>query len=134
MNKISLELDQIEPELRAGIEVMSMRCAIFSAAKQWMAMADIAKHLVSSNPKEVQHWIWAGYATRRAVNIEAARDILLRAKAFHPDEPMLDYNLACYACQLGQIDEAKALLKKAIEANEMFKAMALDDPDLEKLG
>ena len=130
LDRASLELEQIEPELRAGIDVMTMRCQIFMAAKQWEAAQDVAKHLVSLNPKEVQHWILAGYATRRAVNIEAARDILLRAKPFHPDEPMLDYNLACYVCQLGQIDEAKALLKVAISAKKEFKAMALDDPDL----
>ncbi len=87
-------------------------------AKKWEAAQDVAKHLVSLNPKEVQHWIWAGYATRRSENIEAARDILLRAKTIHPDEPMLDYNLACYACQPGELDETKALLRKAIEANE----------------
>lgn len=133
LDHAALELEKVPLEARTGEELLSMRCRIFIAAKQWEASRDVAKHLVAKNPKNVQHWIWAAFATRRAENIEAAREILLRAKSVHSGEPLIDYNLACYACQLGEIEQAKQLLKMAIEADVAFKQMALADPDLEPL-
>jgi hypothetical protein len=45
------------------------------------------------------------------------------------------YNLACYACQLGNLKEARQWLEKAfaIGDSKQLKLMALDDPDLEPL-
>ncbi len=48
---------------------------------------------------------------------------------------MVAYNLACYACQLGDLKGARTLLERAFalgDASKM-KLMALDDPDLESL-
>jgi hypothetical protein len=45
------------------------------------------------------------------------------------------YNLACYECQLGRLEQAKQWLEKAFllgDARKMKRA-ALDDPDLEAL-
>lgn len=46
---------------------------------------------------------------------------------------MIKYNLGCYACQLGDLEEARGLVAAAIALNGKFRAMALDDPDLEPL-
>ena len=46
---------------------------------------------------------------------------------------MIRYNLACYECQLGNVTVSKAHLIQATKADVKFKAMALDDPDLEPL-
>jgi hypothetical protein len=45
------------------------------------------------------------------------------------------YNLACYSCQMGNLDEARIWLKKAVAlaGAETIKQMALNDADLEKL-
>jgi len=45
------------------------------------------------------------------------------------------YNLACYSCQLGRLDEARDWLKKAIAlvGADTIKEMAATDPDLEPL-
>jgi hypothetical protein len=45
------------------------------------------------------------------------------------------YNLACYACQLGHLQEAREWLRRAIaiENAESIKAMALRDADLRPL-
>jgi hypothetical protein len=49
-----------------------------------------------------------------------------------PNEWQIHYNMACYACQLGEIEEARALLARAVELGDAdkMKLMALDDPDL----
>jgi Tfp pilus assembly protein PilF len=46
---------------------------------------------------------------------------------------MTHFNLGCYACQLGDIDQAKERVRRSIELDAKFKMLALDDPDLEPL-
>ena len=52
-----------------------------------------------------------------------------------PKVPTIPYNLACYACQLGNLEEARQWLAKAIKirSTEEIKQMALADPDLQPM-
>jgi hypothetical protein len=52
-----------------------------------------------------------------------------------PAVSTIPYNLACYACQLGNLPEARQWLAKAIEISDAkdIKAMALSDPDLQPM-
>jgi len=52
-----------------------------------------------------------------------------------PENAILRYNLACYACQLGMMDVAKLWLREAFELDDKkeLKLMALDDPDLKPM-
>jgi hypothetical protein len=52
-----------------------------------------------------------------------------------PKEPIIRYNLVCYACQLGDLKGAKEWLKKAFGTGNptKMKLMALEEPDLEPL-
>ena len=44
---------------------------------------------------------------------------------------MLHYNLACYECQLGEVEVAKARLRHAFKLEPRMRLMALDDEDLQ---
>ena len=47
------------------------------------------------------------------------------------DESLIWYNLACYACVLGDMARTRKMLDKAIElGGDKVKLQALDDPDL----
>jgi hypothetical protein len=46
---------------------------------------------------------------------------------------MTHFNLVCYTCQLGDIDQAKTRVRKAIELDAKLNLLALDDADLEPL-
>ena len=46
---------------------------------------------------------------------------------------MIQFNLACYESQLGNLERAKAHLTRATEIDAKFRLMALEDPDLEPL-
>ena len=52
-----------------------------------------------------------------------------------PDEHTVSYNLACYACRLGNLRESLQWLERAIDlaGKTDIRARALDDPDLEPL-
>jgi hypothetical protein len=46
---------------------------------------------------------------------------------------MTHFNLGCYACQVGDLEEAKIRIGRAVELDAKFKLLALDDPDLEPM-
>jgi len=124
------ELDEISPEHAGLPEILAVRVAIHAGLRQWDAMQAIAKNLAESDPANSQWPISWAYATRRAQSIAAAKIILLDAAQKHPDEPMIRYNLACYECQLGNLEVAKDLLDEALFMEPKCRAFALEDPDL----
>ena len=74
---------------------------------------------------------------RRATGggIEKAKPVLLEAAKLFPDDGMIQYNLACYCAQLGQLDAAQEYLDKSYELGDakQIKLIALDDDDLKPL-
>ena len=61
--------------------------------------------------------------------------VLDEAAKLFPGDSMIQYNLACYCAQLGQLDAAKEYLDKSYELGDakQIKRMALDDEDLKPL-
>jgi hypothetical protein len=61
--------------------------------------------------------------------------LLLPLAEQFPDEAIIAYNLACYACQLGDLTRAKLWLARAARQRGKLplKEMALEDPDLAPL-
>ena len=93
-------------------------------------MQQIAKRLKEFQPDNVQWTISLAYATRRAYSIDVAMEILIDAEAKFPREAAIPYNLACYYCQLGEMEKAKRYLKEAFEIDLNWRKAALDDGDL----
>ena len=96
-------------------------------------MQEIAKRLADFQPNDIQWIISLAYATRRADSIQAAKEILLNAEPEFPKEAAIKYNLACYFCQTGEIQNAKNYLKEAFEIDLNCRVAALEDEDLKPL-
>ena len=66
---------------------------------------------------------------------EVAKALLLEAAKLFPEDGMIQYNLACYCAQLGQLDFAQEYLDKSYELGDakQLKLMALDEEDLKPL-
>jgi hypothetical protein len=68
--------------------------------------------------------------------LQVAWDALLPAVEKFAEVYVVSYNLACYACQMGRLPEARHWLKRALEIAEkdgkqhLVWLRALDDPDL----
>jgi hypothetical protein len=60
---------------------------------------------------------------------------LLPAAAKFPEEPVIAFNLSCYACQLRELESARLWLQRAVKSGgkDAIKKMALADDDLEPL-
>jgi hypothetical protein len=89
----------------------------------------------------VSGWVHRAYAARRkpSGSLQAAWDALYPAAEKFPDEIIIRYNLACYACQMGQRHTAREWLSLTLlharkdGVFDAFRQMALADADLAPL-
>ena len=127
------ELESIDPASWALSDVAEFRVIIYKALEKWDLAEEAARHLVKVSPEESCWWIQWAYAARRCQSIEAARRILLDAEKLHPYDAQLQFNLGCYACKMGDTEEAKTRVKVAILLEGKYRVMALYEQDLEPL-
>lgn len=118
-------------------DVLEVRWAVYAHEKNWLEALSVAAELVQVAPERASGWLHRAYALRRVPNgtLQNAWDALLPAFEKFPEEPIIPFNLACYACQMGQLKTAQTWLKRSFRAGgkDHIKQMALADPDLEPL-
>ena len=127
------ELDKVDPFNRAAPEILALRIEIYQGLEKWELMAELSKRLMEFQSDDPQWPVSFAYATRRANSIEAAKEILLNAEQKFPKEAVIKYNLGCYECRLGEIENATNYLKKAFEIDPSWRMQALEDEDLKPL-
>lgn len=127
------ELARLDRRIAGSPAVLRLRAEIHAAAGEWSAMKRCARQMTDADPEDAQGWISLAYATRRTVSLRAARRTLRKAESFCPEEPIIKFNLACYAAQLDRPAEAARYLLLAIALDPECQALAVEDPDLEPL-
>jgi tetratricopeptide (TPR) repeat protein len=131
------DLALISPPNQTHPEVLEVRWAILAGKQNWSDALEVARAELAAQPDDCSGWLHHAYALRRVTQggLPQAWDALLPAAEKFPGEPIVAYNLSCYACQLQQLDQARAWLKRAIAAGqkETIKKMALADDDLKPL-
>ena len=125
------ELGNLPPEFQGHDVVSAIRIEIYQGLKQWETCRVLAESLAKRSPENPDWWLSWSFSLRREQSVEAARIVLRKAAGIHPNVALIAYNLACYACVLGDIGEAKELLKRAFAMDGRFREMALEDPDLD---
>jgi tetratricopeptide (TPR) repeat protein len=132
-----LELDLISEEHRRSPEVLELRWLVLAERKDWASALKVAAELIDASPERPAGWLHRAYAARRAPggSIQAAWEVLRPAADKFPREELIPYNLACYACQMLRLDEARAWLRQALATGdrERCRSMALQDEDLRPL-
>ncbi|EEF63369.1 hypothetical protein [Pedosphaera parvula] len=129
------ELEKITAALRAHPDVLQVRWGIYAAAKKWQVCLDIAQAITISAPRRSFGWVHRSFALHELKRTLEAYDLLLPLADKFPKEWVLPYNLACYACKLGRLEEARSWLGKAFALGDPkeLKLKALNDADLELL-
>lgn len=132
------EIARISPGLLEHPDVLEVRWQVCAAGQRWDPALEVAELLMKKAPDRASAWLHRAYALRRAHGggLEKAWDALFPAAALFPKEAVIPYNLACYAAQLGRLDEAWDWLHKAMEAAEdvqAIKKMAMADKDLDPI-
>ena len=125
--------DELQPRLRSHPEVVAARAKVLLAAEDWEKAARVARDLTDFMEEVPEYWVWWAWATRRADSVKAAEEILERALELHSNEPVIHYNLACYAAVEGHLEEARRRLKLALRLDPAMADFAFEDPDLETI-
>lgn len=128
------ELDQLPLEAQHQPQLLELRWMIEARLQEWPKALAAAEKLMAARPDDAASWLHLAYALRRVPEggLERAQTALRPAFEKFPAEATIPYNLACYACQLGKLEEARAWLARAIErgGRKHIREMALRDSDL----
>jgi predicted Zn-dependent protease len=131
------ELNLISAAQQKHPAVLEARWVLCALEKNWPEALGIARAELAAAPDGCSGWLHRAYALRRVSNggLPQAWEALLPAAEKFPDEPVIAYNLSCYACQLRQLDVARLWLRRAMKTGGKgaVKAMALADDDLKPL-
>jgi tetratricopeptide (TPR) repeat protein len=134
----AVELAKINPALLEHPDVLEIRWQVEAAQPNWEAALAIAERIIEVAPEKDTGWLHRAYALRRIKGgtIEKAWQALRPAFELFPKTWLIGYNLACYATQLGRLEEAWEWLQKAIAGAgdiDHVRRMALADSDLAPL-
>ena len=126
-------LDALGPGHRSDLRVVALRVYVYQELGCWEQMASMATVLCQRLPDDPQWPISLAYATRRSQGLSEAREVLWKARLRFPDEAMIQFNLACYECQLGRLAEARECLDEACRLAPACRQLALEEADLAAL-
>ncbi len=129
------ELNLVSSAEQGSVEVLGLRWSISAQLKQWEACVVVAERIIELAPKNEFGWIHRSYALHELKRTSEARDLLQPASKRFPKNETIPYNLACYECQLGNLDEARDWLRRTmkLKTSAELRAQALEDPDLKPL-
>jgi lipopolysaccharide biosynthesis regulator YciM len=124
------ELESLPVEIKETTVVLASWLELYQHWHKWAEALAVAQRLTELEPDEPNWAIALAYATRRVCGLGLAREVLQSAVEKFENCAAIHFNLACYAAQLGELDEAKVRLTRAIELDREFASLAKTDPDL----
>ena len=129
------ELDQIRASAQEHPQVLELRWQIVVQGQRWSEGLQVAEVLCRIAPEQAFGWIHRSYCLHELKRTQEAWDILLPVAERFPNEWLLCYNLACYACQLHRLEEARTWFCQAMDLGDPaeIKQLAAQDPDLRPL-
>jgi predicted Zn-dependent protease len=130
-----VELGRLPSNLRECPEALLVRWEIEAREKDWEHSLATARALVAAAPNEPDGWIKQSYSLHELKRTREAWDGLAEVEKRFPKITIIPYNLACYACQLGDFAVALRRLGEGIKlgGKDRIKSMALQDLDLKPL-
>jgi tetratricopeptide (TPR) repeat protein len=129
------ELENINPQFRGHPEILGARFQIYAKAGKWEYAVELARAISELIPENPFGHFHLAYSLHELKRTKEAYDVLIAVVDKFPTEHLIRYNLACYACRLGNLKEAYLWLEKAIDlaGKEDIRQTALEDPDLERM-
>src|SRR5690606_27403129 len=116
-------------------EVLAVEWELHARSREWRDALEVASQLLAVDGTRPAGWINRSYALHELQRTAEAREALLAALPLFPSEGVIPYNLACYACHLGELDEARKWLRRAMELDgrDLVIVRARQDADLKAL-
>lgn len=133
INEAAEEFDYIMGDDRMSLQVMRMRMKMYKQAEYWPALEAVSKYIAKLIPRKPEGWVNWSKALREQNKVEDARKVALNALERHPENATLRFSLGCYCSLLGEVDEAKEHVTKAVELDKSLQQASVDHPDLDNL-
>jgi tetratricopeptide (TPR) repeat protein len=135
LKEVGPALARLPPSVAEHPEVLLVRWQFHAAQKDWEPALEIAVSLTRVAPESPFGWVHSSFCLHELKRTQEARDNLITVLGRFPQDPLMRYNLACYECQLGRMEQALDWLQKAFLIGDARKLreMALEDPDLKPL-
>jgi lipopolysaccharide biosynthesis regulator YciM len=127
------ELEELPDELKEITVVLATWLEVYQRWQKWSEASSVAMRLAELEPGESNWPVALAYAIRRSRGLVFAQEVLVQAGVKFPECATIHFNLACYAAQLGQLEEARRRLRRAIQLDQGFAVLAKTDPDLEPI-
>lgn len=129
------ELNQISSQYASHPDILEVRWQICARLEHWEPSLPIAQSICEAAPERPQGWLHQAVSLYRLKKTEEAWKLLLPMAEKFPKSWVIAYDLACYACQLGNLEEGRRWLRKAFALGDgkEVKEHALADSDLEAL-
>jgi len=129
------ELARVSPEQQGHPDALELRWRLCAHRTEWEEALTIARALTAAAPELVEGWIHQSYTLHELQRTPEAWSSLLSVASRFPEESIIPYNLACYACQMGDLAVARDWLQRAVRlrSKDEIRSLAMNDPDLAPL-
>ncbi len=127
------ELGALPEASQNRIEAILMRMEILRFLKQWEECATMGQLALGRHGECGGLYLITAYAVRRSQGLERAKALLLSGESVLKEEAMFHFNIACYECQLGNLNCAKERLQRAFALDPKYRNVGKEDPDLTPL-
>lgn len=126
------ELTLLQPSARRHPDVLALEWTLCAHERDWEHALDVSLKLIHLDHSRSTGWIHRSFALHELKRTAEARQALLPAISLFPEDGTIPYNLACYACQLGRLEEARAWLRQAmrLDGRKAVLNLARLDADL----
>ncbi len=126
------ELRRLSRTSRLHPDSLAVEWEILARTQRWREALTVATLILEIDATRPTGWINRSYALHELKRTAEARQALLVAHPRFPTVGVIPYNLACYACQMGHLEEARRWLREAIarDGRAVVVDRARQDPDL----
>lgn len=129
------EWECLSDAVREHPAALEIRWRIEAREGRWQEALVSAERLLRLTEDHPVAWIHRSYALHELARTREAYDRLQPAAERFPAETTIPYNLACYACRMGDLEAARRWLTEASrrKSRPAIQRLALADADLEPL-
>jgi predicted Zn-dependent protease len=115
--------------------VLEVKWQIHARTNSWDKSLPVAQTFCEVAPARPEGWLHQAVSLYRLHRTQEAWNLLLPMAKKFPRSWVIPYDLACYACQLGNVEDGRHWLKVAFRLGDVkeIKPLALADTDLKPL-
>ncbi len=126
----SEELENLPLKVKTHPTVLLARLDLLLEMERWEDGIIAGKSYCDLYPLQSEFWIKTAYCLHELKRTAQAKSTLMSGPSDMHEQPIYLYNLAGYEAQLGNLNEAKRLLRECFKKDKSYRQASLTDPDL----